>query len=140
VAAALSSLKYPRDIFGHRIRRDEAKVGGKTMLLRERRLFNGCGCSQCSFYRERPIRSYVISHEALALSSNRAPDIPWYRAVAAQDLGTAIIDVEGVNPERCHGKVGRLAAAGWTGNDNHARTRHSLSAGFECCVRAGRHV
>ena len=38
VSAALSSLKHRRDIFGHRFRRDEAKVGGKAMLVRERRL------------------------------------------------------------------------------------------------------
>src|SRR5260221_7225395 len=105
VSAALSALKHARDVLGNRIRRDEPKMGGKTTLMSERCLLNRCGRSQCSFYRESPPGIYVIAHEAFAFSCDRAPDIARDRTVAAEDFGAAIVDVEGVNAQRCHGKV-----------------------------------
>ena len=65
-----------------------------------------------------------------------APD----RAVAAENLSTAVIDVECIDAEGTNRKVPRLTAARRPGDHDHARARHGASAGLERCVRLREHI
>ena len=62
------------------------------------------------------------------------------RAVAAENLSTAVIDVECIDAEGTNRKVPRLTAARRPGDHDHARARHGASAGLERCVRLREHI
>jgi hypothetical protein len=49
--------------------------------------------------------------KALALFRHRPTNLARNRTVAAQDLGAAVIDVEAIDSEGCHGKRAGLPAA-----------------------------
>jgi hypothetical protein len=96
--------------------------------------------SHCGFDSERQMTLDVIAHEALTFLGYGAAHVRRNGPVAAEDLCAAVVDVERVDAERGHGEERRFAAARWSRDDEHARSRHFESAGLERGVRIGPHV
>jgi hypothetical protein len=121
---AASLRKDARDVLIDRIRRDEEKLRRKTLLSRERRLFRRDRRAERRLDRERGCAIDVIEDESLTLFRNRASHFTRNRAIAPEHLSAAIVDVERVDAESGDRKIRRLAAAGRSGDHDHARPRH----------------
>lgn len=140
VPPGLRALEHAGDVLVDRVRSDEPHLGREAGLARELRLLDRSRRPERRLDRERLPALDVIEHAALALLRDGAPHVAWNGAVAAEDLRAAVVDIERVDAEGRDGEEPRLAAAWWTGDDDHARTRHRGSARFERRVRLREHV
>ncbi|MGC4092634.1 MAG: hypothetical protein QM756_33095 [Polyangiaceae bacterium] len=140
VSTSLSPLDHARDVLVDRVRSYEMHVRDKPPLSREHRLVDRRGRAQGGFDRERLPALNVVEHEALTLFRDCPAHVARDCPIAAENLSTAVIDVETVDTERTDRKASRLAAAWRPGDHDHARARHRPSAGFERRVGLGEHV
>jgi hypothetical protein len=140
VATGLRTLKHARNVLGNRVRRHEMHVRDKSAPLCEHRLVDCSGRAKGGFDRKRPRSLNVIEDEALALFRYRPAHVARDRAVAAEYLSAAVIDVESIDAERTDRKAPRLTAARRPCDHDHARARHRASAGLERRVRLREHI
>jgi len=66
--------------------------------------------------------------------------MPRYRAIAAQNLSAAVIDVEAIHGDSGYRKRTGLRATGRPGKDDPPRMRHATLPGLGRGIRLGQHV